>query len=344
VSSFLRSVAAWFKCHAIRYFELDASIANIYQNSVDYHFPDLNNNWNQNYLSYMGDRNSAICNSDDWICQGQPRCNQRDSRHISTKNKAVRRYQFFIGEVRNHYDVVNRQVYGPLSNLGLSHVDNPHEYPSWKSRLKVNGYIHDNFLTDMARHHISNDSPELLGEITDYMKCFRLHTKNVDSLPRIIASMVKSKFIESGIYPTPIDNYKKEGYYHFGDVGHILSVDICEGFLCGDRDVQSFVRNFNFLGHEFSEDERFLRLGSHVIGRGNKQQRDTMRDVLMQIPRNRLILNALNDLMNSKLDLDTRATRIRNMATPLSTSIVNLEYRRLYDCCPTQDSTIWNFG
>jgi hypothetical protein len=129
----------------------------------------------------MGDRNSAICNRDDWICQGQSRYNQRDSRCISTKRKAVRRYQFFIGEVRNHYNVLNRLVSGPLSNLGLIRIGNPYEFPSWKSRLKVNGYIHDDFLTDMARDHVSNDSPELLGEITDYMNRFRLHTKNVYS-------------------------------------------------------------------------------------------------------------------------------------------------------------------
>ena len=188
------------------------------------------------------------------------------------------------------------------------------------------------------------DKPDLLNEIIEYRKRLEFHIKNVESLPRIVDSIVKSKFIECGIYPTHTDNYRKEGYYHFGDIDHLLNVDMCEGFLCSNRDIQSFVRNFNFLGREFSEDEHFLRLGNFVIGRGNEQQRQTMREVLTQIPKNHLILNALNGLMNSKSDLDTRSARIRGMANPLSRSIANLEYRTLCTCCPTQDNIIWNFG
>lgn len=92
------------------------------------------------------------------------------------------------------------------------------------------------------------------------------------------------------------------------------------------------------------KNEHFLRVGNLVIGRGNEKQRHLMRDVLMQIPKNRLILNGLNDMVYSKADLDARAARIRGMAIPLSTSIAQREYRRLYPCCLTKDDTIWNFG
>jgi hypothetical protein len=70
--------------------------------------------------------------------------------------------------------------------------------------------------------------PNLSNEIIEYRNR-RLHIKNVESLPQIVNSIVKSKFIKFGIYPVPTDNYKKEGYYHFEDVSHLLNVDICDG-------------------------------------------------------------------------------------------------------------------
>jgi hypothetical protein len=197
-SSFPQYIAAWFKCNAIRYFEINVSTATGYQNSVDSHFPVLNNNRNQRYVSFIGDRNSTICSTDGWTCQRQPGSNQTNSRLPTTKTKeAAGRYQFFIGEVRNHYDVLNRLVYSPLSSLGLNLVvDNPYEYPPWKSRMRVNGHIPDDFLTDMARYHLSTDGPNLLNEIIEYRNRFRIHNKNVESLPRIIDSIVKNMFIK----------------------------------------------------------------------------------------------------------------------------------------------------
>jgi hypothetical protein len=47
--------------------------------------------------------------------------------------------------------------------------------------------------------------------------------------------------------------------------------------------------------------------------------------------------------MTSKIDLDDRQGRIRNMAKPLSQSIIDIEYRTLCDCCPTQNASIWDF-
>jgi hypothetical protein len=209
--------------------------------------------------------------------------------------------------------------------------------------LRVEGTIPDDFLTVTATNHISADTPNLLNEITEYTDRLRAHNKNIESLPRTIDSIVKNKFIAVGVYPTATDNYEKEGYYHFGDVGFVLNVDTWEGFLCGDRDIQSFARNFNFLGLQFDENGNILMLGGLVIGKGNPEQRNSIRRVLSEIARDRLILNALNDLMNSKSELDNRATQIRNMAAPLSTLITNMEYRRFCPCCPTQDQTIWNF-
>jgi hypothetical protein len=85
------------------------------------------------------------------------------------------------------------------------------------------------------------------------------------------------------------------------------------GFLHSNRDIQSFGNNFDFSGREFTT-------------KGDRE---------------RLILNSLNELMNNKIDLDRRASRIRSMATPIMRS--NNEYRRLLLCCPTQDEMIWNF-
>jgi hypothetical protein len=279
------------------------------------------------------------------FCQGQLGYNRERCRISEAKiRKTASRYRFFINEVRNHYEILNIEVYYPLSTLGLNPIVSELEYPSWKSLLKVNGYIPDDFLTDTATQHVSVDAPNLLNEIIEYRNRFRVHIRNVKLLPLTVNSIVKNKFIEAGLYPTATDNYRMEGYYHFGDVDYLLNVEICEAFLSGDRDIQSFVRNFNFLRREFSEDEHFLRLDGFIIGRGNAQQRRAMRRVLIEIPRDRLILNALNDLMNSKIDLNNRAARIRNMATPITRQIANNEYRRLCPCCPTQDENIWNFG
>jgi hypothetical protein len=181
-----------------------------------------------------------------------------------------------------------------------------------------------------------------LDEINNYRERLKLHNRNAEALPRIIDSMVKNKFIEAGIYPVKTD-YERIGYYHYSDVNTQLELTWLT-FLNYGRNIESFVRNYNFNGLEFSEYENYLKLGGFVIGRGNDEKRTRMTQVLTEIPRNRFILNAIIDLMNSKIDLDCRKDRIRNMARPFSQSILDREYRTLSDCCPTQDNSIWNFG
>jgi hypothetical protein len=345
------SLAKWFKCNAIRYFEINVDTLKIERNGatrlcqggLDSGFPPSYNTWYRK--SCVVDRwNSNRADYSIGICQGQSGFNRQISRIAETKiQEATSRYGFFINEVRDHYAVLNRQVYEPLSSLGLNPVANPYEYPSWKSRLRVNGYIRDDFLTAMAIQHLSADMPDLLNEIIEYRNRLEFHIKNVESLPRIVDSIVKSKFIESGIYPTRTDNYKKEGYYHFGDIDHLLNVDMCEAFLCGNRDIQHFGRNFNFLGREFTNKGDILYLGSLVVGRGNAEQRKNMERILKELPGDTLILNSLNDLMNNKIDLENKASHIRNMATPTTKSIANKEYRGLFSCCPIQDEMIWDF-
>lgn len=261
------SLAKWFKCNAKRYFEINVDslkierngVARLCQGGFDSDFYPSYNTWYQKPSVIVGSgRNMAGYNIG--ICQGQLGHNRQSGRIGETKiPEATSRYGFFISEVRYHYDILNRQVYEPLSSLGLNPIVNPYEYPSWKSRLKVYGCVPDDFFTDMATRHISGDMPNLLNEIIEYRNRLRLHIKNVNLLPRIVDSIVKSKFIEAGVFPTSPDNYRKDGYYHFGDVDHVLNVDICEGFLLGDRDVRTFARNFNFLNREFSEDDRFLK-------------------------------------------------------------------------------------
>ncbi|MGB6532344.1 MAG: hypothetical protein WBF33_29935 [Candidatus Nitrosopolaris sp.] len=345
------SLAKWFKCNAIRYFQINVDILKIGRNGAAWLCQgDLDSSFSSSYNTWY----RKLCLVDRWsnnrtdysigIYQGQSGFNREISRNEETKiPEATSRRGFFINEVKNHYTVLNREVYEPLSGLGLNPIANPYEYPSWKSRLKVNGYIGDDFLTTMAIQHLSADMPDLLNEIIEYRNRLEFHIKNVESLPRIVDSIVKSKFIESGIYPTHIDNYKKEGYYHFGDIDHLLNVDMCEGFLCGNRDIQSFVRNFNFLGREFTNKGDILYLGGLVIGRGNAEQRRNMERVIKELPKDRLILNSFNDLMNNKIELENKASHIRNMAAPMTKSIANKEYRGLFSCCPTQDETIWDF-
>jgi hypothetical protein len=73
----------------------------------------------------------------------------------------------------------------------------------------------------------------------------------------------------------------------------------------------------------------------------NNEHRIRMRQVLNEIPINHFIVI----LMNNKLDLDPGAQQIRNMATPLSQAIIDIEYRTLIrNCCLTRDPYIWNLG
>jgi hypothetical protein len=67
-----------------------------------------------------------------------------------------------------------------------------------------------------------------------------LHIKNVEALPLIIDSLVKSKFIEVGIYPVKTD-YEEIGYYHFGDVNTELSL-AWQTFLNSGRNIESFTQ------------------------------------------------------------------------------------------------------
>jgi hypothetical protein len=204
--------------------------------------------------------------------------------------------------------------------------------------------VPDNFITEAGRNHISVDNVDLLNEISEYKERLKLHIKNVEILPHIIDSTIKSKFIEAGIYPVRTGNYEDIGYYHFGDVNMQLNVT-WDNFLTSGRNIEAFVRRYNFNGLQFNEDQGYLKLGGFVVGRGNNEQRIRMRQILNEIPRNHFILNALNNLMNNKLDLDRRAQRIRNMATPLSQAITDREYRTVNrNCCPTHDPSIWNFG
>jgi hypothetical protein len=145
----------------------------------------------------------------------------------------------------------------------------------------------------------------------------RLHRKNVESLPLVISSVVKSKFIESGIYPTVSNNYHNIDYYHFGDIDYLLQL-VWEDLIYYVDDLASLRTRNNIATLTYSNLGDILKLGNWVIGNGNDAQRATMQEVLNNIPQLQIILNAFRDLRNNKLELDSRVEHIRNLANAIS--------------------------
>lgn len=280
----------WFKSNTIRYFELNEWKDN----------KNLDNN--SRYTSFNFTQYYYNSNRDIFDNNVGARLDKQRSRYFHKNNginkTTTQRHTFFINEVRNHYNNLNRDIYQPLSELGLNSVVNI-TTPSWISYLTVSDTLPDNFLTENGRLHITNDNNDLLEEINQYRRILKFYGENLKALPRIIDAVVKSKFIEEGIYPVKTGNYEKMGYYHFGDVCRQLALT-WHNFLSSDRNIQSFIRDYNFNGLQFNEQGDHLKLGDFIIGRGTNEQRRCMRDVLNTIVRNHMILNAFNDLMRSK--------------------------------------------
>jgi hypothetical protein len=345
----LSEIAAWFKSNAIRYFDVDTNNVSaeknrtfrIYQNRTLDSFINSSNQRNYQYRIFI-DREYYANNDNIRIHKGGIRHTKNNSRvNYRKKKRETSRYSFFANEVRKHYNNLDKDVYQPLSTLYIR--EGEYDYsPFHRFRIKVNN-ISDNFLSDMAIKHIAIDNTNLFDAIKDYMEYLILYNRSVESAPRVIESIVKSKFIQAGIYPTDIDNYSKVGYYHFDEVITILDL-IWEDFLHSDMNIQSFIKSYNFRGLKYSKYEDILKQGAFIIGKGNDIQRDNMIKVLEQIPKNRLILKAFVDLVNSKSELERRAKRVRDMAASISNLISKHEYKTLCNCCPTQDSNIWNYN
>jgi len=226
-----------------------------------------------------------------------------------------------------------------LSVLGLQDLETRSNsnttYPSWKKHFVVNGNIQDDFLTDTATMHLMADG--LWNEISEYRQHLELHRRRVESLPLIINSIVKSKFIESGIYPTVSNNYHNVGYYHFGDIDYLLQLLWEDQIYYGDN-IVSFRTNNNIATLTYSNLGDILKLGNWIIGNGNEAQRANMQTVLNSIPQIHIIINAFRDLRKNKYELDSRADRIRNLANPLRTKLVWNEYDTQCTCCPSPSS------
>jgi hypothetical protein len=172
---------------------------------------------------------------------------------------------------------------------------------------------------------------------------YEQYIKKIEALPRIIDSIVKSKFIENGIYPTTSNNYHNIGYYHFGDIALLLE-QVWDNYLHYVDDFESYRTKNTIVTRSYNEKNNILYLDSIVIGSGNDDMKDRMRLVLNSLPHNMKILNALRDLYYSRRDLDRRVTLIQALANPFHAQIMRGQYRTLCSCCPTHNSSIWDFS
>jgi len=256
------------------------------------------------------------------------------------KSHANGRTQFFIDEVRNHYhNDIDSDVYSPLVSLGNNEPS--YSFPVWRRRLGRPNRIDDSFLNNFAINHLSADSPQLLSEIREYQQRYNQYIKKIDSLPLIIDSIVKSKFIERGVYPTATNNYHSIGYYHFGDVAVLLE-QVWDNYLHYIEDLETYRSKNNIVTRSYSENNNILFLDTLVIGNGDRNMKDRMREVLNGLPQAQKILTALRDLRDSRRDLDSRVNSIQTLAITFHTQIRRNRYQTLCPCCPTQDPAIWN--
>ena len=197
----------WFKCNTIRYFALNVECRDNHKNWCT---RCLDNNTNINDPSQSSISSCTIGSRWNYSTNSRMgkkfvRYSENDNGIHTWKSYAGGRAPFFIARVENHYhNEIDNDVYSPLVALGN---DEPgYDFPVWRRRLGIPNPIDESFLTPTAFNHLTLDSPELLAEIREYQKRYNQYSMNIESLPRIIDSIVKSKFIERGIYPTPSDH------------------------------------------------------------------------------------------------------------------------------------------
>jgi hypothetical protein len=342
----------WFKSNIKRYFEIDVDPITIRKNvtcglpetghssdifyylrvgNYEYNLPRI---WRGRFHRFVNNLNGF---NERWCgyCEG-------DSRLHKWNSYADGRAPFFIARVEFHYhNEVENDVYSPLVALGN---DEPgYGFPVWRRRLGTPNPIDESFLTPTAVNHITQDSPRLLAEITEYQKHYNQYYKNIESLPHIIDSIVRSKFIEVGVYPTSSNNFQNIGYYHFGDVAHVLE-QVWDNYLHFIDNLDSYKSKNRIATGSYSERNNILYLDSLVIGNGEESLRERMQKVMSGLPHNRRILSALSNLLESRRDLDRRVDLIQSLSSPFLTQIRRSNYRTQCPCCPTQNSAIWNFG
>ena len=339
------NIKSWFKSNIKRYFEIDVNTVEDKTNNQiwlhqDSHLSSLHIAGDiGNFERHIRDSRSIRVYDND------VGCNKKRTRHdkngcgtFSTKTNRYRTTFFIEDPQQKHFHNLNTYVYQPLSVLGLQDLETRNNsnttYPSWRKYFVVNGIINDDFLTDTATMHLMADG--LLNEINEYKQLLKLHRRRVESLPLVISCIVKSKFIESGIYPTVPNNYHNIGYYHFGDIDYLLQL-VWEDLIYYGDDIATFRAKNNIASLTYSSLGDILKLGNWVIGNGNEAQRVSMQQVLSSVPQIHIIINAFRDLRESKLELDSRAERIRNLANPLRTKLVWNQYTTQCTCCPIQN-------
>lgn len=340
----LASAVNWFKFNTIRYFEIhvDAIKAEnsrtnrLYQSGLDSGFSPSDSTWYQK-SPVVVDRRRNMANYGIGMGQGQlGHC--RQSGGISEANiyKTDSRYPFFISEVRTHYRNLNRDIYRPLSNLTVISRNG-----TIFDRYRVSTNILDDFLSQTARNHIMLDNGSLIHEVEEYLESLAWQNRVVNAAERTIHSIIKNSFIERGVYPAV--HYQDRGYFGH-DIFRIIFVFVCEDFLASNKNVENFIKNYTILPHlEYNTVQDFQKLGNHVLGRGSPIERNNMKIAFEKLIHDRLIFAALLDMDSGLSQLQQRAHRIREMATPFSNQIRDNEYKRLADCCPTQDQSIWDY-
>jgi hypothetical protein len=334
----------WFKSRIRRYFEIDVKPTT--NNTIG-----LCEDSNLSGLRFLGSYGHSKCDlryiwntgirvDDPGYNKKRARYDKNSCRVLSTKTD-TRGSPFFINRVENHYhNEIDSDVYSPLAALGS---DEPgYEFPLWRRRLGIPNSLDESFLTPTAINHLTRDSQKLLTEIREYQKHYNQYLKKIESLPRIIDSIVKSKFIDRGVCPTISNNYKNIGCY-YREVESLLE-QVWYDYLHYIGDFSSYIAKNNIAIRTYRVQDNCLLLNGYIIGNGDCGHRDKMREVMNGLPQTQKILNALSDLHDSRHDLDRRIDTIQTLANPFLTQIRRGRYRTLCQCCPTQNPSIWDFG
>ena len=116
----LASAVSWFKFNTIRYFDIhvdtikaeNSRADRLYQSGLDSGFSPSDNTWYQKSPVVVDRSNYSI-----GMGQGQLGHCRQSAVSEANMYRTCSRYPFFISEARTHYRNLNRDIYGPLSNL-----------------------------------------------------------------------------------------------------------------------------------------------------------------------------------------------------------------------------------
>lgn len=208
----MKNLKNWFKCNTVRYFALDNACGddnkNQYVSSISDN-PDIRHpSQSSTYSSTIWCE--CIYNISNRMDKKFDGYSENGNGLYTRKSHTGGRTPFFI-EVRTHYRHLGNDVYTPLATLNTEFVRDGLTYPPWKKQFEIGGHIPANFLSNTAIRHLSEDNPQLLNEVRDYRLLFDQYQTKLNSLQRTIDCIIKNRFIQCSVYPTPSNNYHNLG-------------------------------------------------------------------------------------------------------------------------------------